>query len=1037
MTLTPRFREAISNRVKRVRGAGSDQCENRTTWQIGWSNLDARAARSGRSWLFALFVAAFLLVTTVVERPVCAQGAPEIAAEPDTDKPLLALDTGGHIDAVYKLLVTGYGDQMISVGIDKTIRLWDLGTGEPIRVLRPPVGPGAHGYLFSAALSPDDSLLAVGTYRALTPLYDHRIHLIELPAGRMVRSLKGHSYTIYDLAFSPEGDRLASASHDGTVRIWDVKTGDSLKTLRGHSEPVHGVAWSADGKQVVSGSLDKTARIWSVESGTATAVLHEHQGQIMTVGWSPDGRTIATGCNDKAIRLYEPSGKFRYSWPRLQNEIMSLKFSPDSKRLLYTYGSNTVPPIGAAILDMVKGPQLVHYSGHENSPISCVFTADGTRAVTGDSISRIRLWDSKNGATLRKLDGRGQSMISAGWSPDGQAIGWGTRIADVATDVGGPLERTFCFRNLDFGPPPDKTFLRSRPALGGLQMGFNLGETPVNMRKVVITQNGTLVSSFTIPQPYDQVRCYTLLPDGRAVIGTQSGAYLINQKSGLIDREMSDRGEGLWGLAPSPDDRYVLTAGNDQVLRVWNLDKGELLLALFVADEEWIAWTPQGYYAASLAGESLMGWHINRGPESLADFYPASRFHKSLYRPDVIRRLLQTGDLTKSIEQADRERNEMSRVVRVADVLPAEVKITQPTATHVEQTESKFTIRAAAEPTENHPLKSMQLIIDGRPVGPARPVTPPADGEKAAKVEEEWTVDLPPGRYSVEVKAETDKSYSLSQPVEVTRPAGEGDVRPRLFILSIGASPDANAAASIAKALMAAAPGVFSEVVTRSLQGDEATPAAVNRELEKIRGQATLADTTLIYYAGQETLDTAGHYRLSAAWGGSPDPAGVWLSDHELKRELAAIPGRVLLSVDTTRSEQHAHREASTGWCGSSAAEESNRLDVAASDFLRDLLTEEYGIVVLRASRRASVAKANAGASPFAQAFVEAVGGKADHDADGVVHLHELARYINQRVRELTGGKQNSVIERPRAVRSFPLAKPELPAPAKPGPDEK
>ncbi len=970
------------------------------------------------------------IVSVCLSLPTCrAQEETGSADGPDTGKPILALDTGGHTDAVYKLMVNGYGDQLISVGIDKTIRFWDLGSGQPLRVLRPPVEHGVHGYIFSAALSPDDTLLAIGTYRALTPQYDHRIHLIELPAGRIVRSLKGHSYTIYDLTFSPDGERLASASHDSTVRIWDVKTGESLKTLRGHTEPVHGVAWSADGKQLVSGSLDKTARIWSVETGATTAVLKEHQGQIMAVGWSPDGKTIATGCYDKSIRLYEPNGKLRYSWSKLPNEIMSLKFSPDSKRLLYTYGSNSVPPIGASILDMVKGAELAHYSGHQNSPISCVFAADGRQVVTGDSISRIRVWDSKSGATLRKLDGRGQSMISAGWSPDGQAIAWGARVSDVATDVGGPLERTFCFQNLGFGPPPDKTFVRSRPAASGLKMGFNLGESPVNMRKVVFTQDGVLSSSFTIPQPYDQVRCYTLLPDGRAIVGTQCGAYLINARSGMIEREMSDRGEGLWGMAPSSDYRYVLTAGNDQIMRVWDLDKGTLVVALFVADEEWIAWTPEGYYAASLAGESLMGWHINRGPESLADFYPAARFHKSLYRPDVIRRLLKTGDLTRAIEQADRERNQESRVVRVVDVLPAEVKITQPAATRSEQTDSTLTIRATAEARGGHPLEVLQLMIDGRPVGPARRVAPGPTGQKADKAEEEWTIDLPPGEYRIAVKAESDKSYALSQPVEVNRPADKDAPRPRLFILSVGGSSDANAAATIAKALSAAAPGLFGEVITRVLDGDQATPAAVNAELEKIRSQASLADTTLVYYAGRETLDTAGHYRLSAARGGSNNPAGVWLSDHELKRGLAAIPGHVLMAVDTTRSEQHTNRESSTGWCGSNTAEEANRLDVAASDFLRELLTEEYGIVVLRASRRASAANANA--SSFAQAFMEAVGGKADHDPDGVIYLHELAKYINQRVRELSGGKQNSVVERPADVRSFPIAKPKLAAPAK------
>jgi hypothetical protein len=563
-------------------------------------------------------------------------------------------------------------------------------------------------------------------------------------------------------------------------------------------------------------------------------------------------------------------------------------------------------------------------------------------------------------------------------------------------------------------------------------MGFNVAENPVNRRKIYFMQNGSVLNTFTIPQPYDQVRCYALLPDGRAVLGTQSGGYLVNIRTGMIEREMSDRGEELWGLAPSPDFHYVLTAGNDQIVRVWNLDSGDLVVALFAADEEWIAWTPQGYYAASLAGESLMGWHINRGAESMSDFYPASRFHKSLYRPDVIRRLLQTGNLTRSIEQADRERNEQSRVVRVQDVLPAEVKITEPTTAQVEQTESKFTVRAAAEPTGNQPVTAMQLVIDGRPVGPARRIAPPTAGEKAATAEQEWTLELPPGKYSVAVKAETDHNYALSPPVEVTRPAREGDSRPKLYILSVGPAPDSSAAASIAKAMSAATPGVFGEVITRTLQGEQATPAAVNAELERIQKQATLADTTLVYYAGQETLDTAGHYRLSAARGASQDPAGIWLSDKDLKRELAAIPGRVLMAVDTTRTEQHSDREAATGFCGNSAAEAANRLDTAASDFLRDLLTEEYGIVVMRASRRSSVATGQGGASAFSQAFVEAVGGRADHDADGVVHLYELSKYINQRVRELTAGKQSSVIERPPGVRSFPIAKPDLPRPVPP-----
>ena len=186
--------------------------------------------------------------------------------------------------------------------------------------------------------------------------------------------------------------------------------------------------------------------------------------------------------------------------------------------------------------------------------------------------------------------------------------------------------------------------------------------------------------------------------------------------------------------------------------------------------------------------------------------------------------------------------------------------------------------------------------------------------------------------------------------------------------------------------------------------------------------------------AGKETLDTAGHYRLSAAAGGSQDPAGVWLSDNELKKQLAAIPGHVLLAIDTVRDQQHNERESTSGFCGGSGSANADRLDLAAGDFLRDLLTEEHGIVVLRASRRSSAARTQTAQSAFAQAFTEAVGGRADKDQDGVIHLQELSRYISQRVQELSGGKQAPVIERPRGVRSFPLAKPQAAAPAPRGP---
>ena len=88
-------------------------------------------------------------------------------------------------------------------------------------------------------------------------------------------------------------------------------------------------------------------------------------------------------------------------------------------------------------------------------------------------------------------------------------------------------------------------------------------------------------------------------------------------------------------------------------MRIWDPDRDEPLLSLFVAGDDWIAWTPEGYYAASPGGEQLMGWHVNNGPEAMASYYPASQFRKTLYRPDVIKRLLEAGSLDKALAEAE------------------------------------------------------------------------------------------------------------------------------------------------------------------------------------------------------------------------------------------------------------------------------------------------------------------------------------------------------------------------------------------------
>jgi WD40 repeat protein len=98
---------------------------------------------------------------------------------------------------------------------------------------------------------------------------------------------------------------MASASMDGTIRLWEVPSGRPVVTLQGHTAAVWAVAFSSDGRVLARGSWDATVRLWDVASGQLLATLQGHTGAVLGVGLSADGRLVASGGDDGTIRLWD------------------------------------------------------------------------------------------------------------------------------------------------------------------------------------------------------------------------------------------------------------------------------------------------------------------------------------------------------------------------------------------------------------------------------------------------------------------------------------------------------------------------------------------------------------------------------------------------------------------------------------------------------------------------------------------------------------------------------------------------------------
>jgi WD40 repeat protein len=896
--------------------------------------------------------------------------------------------------------------------------------------------------------SADGALLALGAGR--------KVELVEIatdtPRHTATVLPAGARTVVRNLTFSPDGKFLAVVAADANLYLLDGATLKPRNTWAVASkDQLQSVTWVDDQTVVCrSSSLQKTLLV--VDAGTG-AVKHAYPAAVLLRQFPPRSKEQAVvklqgvaGSNQVfvLVKAYDSSdtgltGSFLFNWATGEAGKMFLVDSP-----YWTSAAAVAPDLSVAA------------------------QGDGGR------MNFILLWDPRTGKGLKATKalrgylqpsarGANGTNRSVRWRSDGKAVSWAQSVPrgtgpraelDLSTLTLRPLTK----EGFDRYDTENAALAQDDPPATKQDKYVHVYERGIVRKWGALTLvdrgGGPLVRGG--PKP---VQCavgsrvwtdFSFVAGGRVVGHAYSRNVLRVFDSATGEQLHAPRVVHSYiqalAISPRPACRYVLVGSADQTLTVYNPSTNKVLLTIFPAGADWIAWTPEGYYDATPGGERLMGWHLDNGPDRLAGFYPAERFRETLRRPDVIKRVLEKGSVEKALAAANAVLKNQGvavkdEIAKVEELLPPTVTLDVTDKTKLPRVKLKTIAQAGAAA---QPITALRLFVDGRPYDDKNAaVTLPRGVPKDVR---NWDITLPPGKHRLRVLARSTDAANRSNEVEIDcRPPQQ---RPVLHVLAVGIdkyqdkglnlSCAVNDATLLAATLKDQCPGpLFGAVHPRILLNEKATRKAVLDALEAMRlgpkGRVKDGDLVIVFFAGHGAKEKDRFYLLTHDVKVN-NLAGTALAGKQLQSALKKMPCQVLLVMDACHS----------GAFGAKGTLAAQGLRPATDEATRLLTDDEVGIAVMCAAMGYETAAERNGNGLFTRSLVDALKaskGVPFNRINGRQYVHHLQSYVFDRVTEESQEKQHPFLHLPWVVESFavrqvqagPAAQVRRPVPA-PGP---
>jgi WD40 repeat protein len=949
-----------------------------------------------------------------------------INACPD-QRPFLRIETGMHTAPISRIGVDAACSLLATASDDKTVRLWSLPGGKLKKVVRLPISEGNAGKIYATALSPDGRWLAAGGWDAgWDKTGKMRLMIVDLSNGT-VRRFGAFEDVIHRIAFSADGRRVAvGLGTNNGLRVLDVGTGRELVSDRDYGSDVYGVAFAPDGA-LISSSYDGQLRRYSPDL-KLTAKRAAPNGRLpYGVVIDPSGQRLAVGYTDeRAVSILDA----RALTPLADVQTEGL-LAGNLSSIAWSRGGATFVTGGTANAQF--GP------GEPQRFLLRRFDTAGRRQGADISASDDTIMDIKpcgEGFVFGAAD-PSFGLVS----PQGVAtILQGPPTVDMRRKVGSAFAVSGDVSSVRFGLGQGE----AKPVLFDLTAA-SLTDSPALSSSLALAQvEGLPVTDWNngFEPKFNGAK---LAFDGRErsralVIRPAASGFVLGADFSV--RAYDANGQQRWlragpgsarGTAFSSDGEIVVVAYNDGTVHWLCWSDGEEVLTFFVEPQsrKWVAWTPSGYYMASAGGEDLIGWHVNRGWEQEADFFPASRFRAEYNRPDIVRLVLKTKDEAEAVRQANlAAQREPAKPVAAA--LPPVVTIVSPRegdAIADDTIRVDFTFRSS----NGLGVDRLDVLVDDEPV-PTRGFHPLSASEAAGHV----TLFAPQAaKAKISLIAHAGDLTSSPATVDVRLPGqGEGAAavseqgcsavppakRPRLFALLVGVTGYEDAAdlgdlqfpgrdaEGLADALQKQKDCLFGDVHTKiadmpqegSSRPDRVGPPTrlqVYKGLKWLKENATTGDLTIVYLDGHGWLDPDQKFWFLTQEADTADLSGTAVPGGDILAHLHDVKGKKILLLDACHSGktlEFTPRKAPT-------LETRPNMDQVIGDFTQ----AADGIVAYAAAQ----AKESAWEYPefdrhsaFAKALIEAFG-EGKGAVNGLLKTNTLYDYVKVRVHDLARSK--------------------------------